>query len=135
MGCISSGRGGRAANIRVVDVKDAYEQLHDAFFLDVRERYEWDAGHVAGSVHIPLMELPHRFEEVPVDRTVIAVCQIGQRSELAANFLRERGYTAHNLEGGMARWQATGLPFEAESGTAGDVVNGYARDFNGLINP
>ena len=115
-----------------MDVKTAYEQMSDALFLDVRERYEWDAGHLAGSVHIPLMELPQRLNDVPSDRTVIAVCQIGQRSELAANFLREHGYTAHNLEGGLAQWLAAGLPLKDESG---QLVDGYARDFDGLINP
>ncbi|HWL66097.1 MAG TPA: rhodanese-like domain-containing protein [Actinomycetota bacterium] len=117
-----------------MDVQTAFEQRSTVLFLDVRERYEWDAGHVADSIHIPLMELPQRVAEVPDTRKVIVVCQVGQRSELAAKFLRDQGYEAHNLEGGLARWQAAGLPFESAGGK-GEVVDGYARDFDGLINP
>lgn len=129
------GAGTERLTSSAMDVQTAHGRLADAFFLDVRERYEWDAGHVEGSTHIPLMELPERLNEVPTDRTVIVVCQIGQRSALAANFLNENGYTAHNLEGGLALWQASGLPFEDASGDGGKVVDGRARDFNGLIDP
>jgi len=82
----------------------AQKHLGDALFLDVRESYEFDAGHIEGSIHIPLMQLPERFAELPKDRTVIAVCQIGQRSELAAHFLTEQGFDAHNLEAGIAKF-------------------------------
>lgn len=105
--------GGLAVASLAVDVATASAQADSVVLVDVRELYEWDAGHISGSVHIPLMDLRQRFEELPRDRTVVAVCQIGQRSDLAARFLTEQGFDAHNLEGGMAKWQAAGLPFEA----------------------
>ena len=114
-----------------MDVATASAQADSFLFVDVREPNEFDAGHIRGSVHIPLMELPQRFEELPRDRTVVAVCQVGQRSELAANFLVQQGFEAHNLEGGLAKWQAAGLPFEAEGDA--QVVDGFARDFDGLL--
>ena len=116
-----------------MDAKAAHAELGAALFLDVREPNEWEAGHLEGSVPIPLMQLPERFGELPKDRRVIAVCQIGQRSELAARFLCDQGYDAHNLEGGMAQWQALGLPFVAADDAEGQVVDGFARDFNGLL--
>ncbi len=116
-----------------MDAQDAFGRTSDATFLDVRERYEWEAGHIEGSLHIPIMELPARAQEVPNTGTIIVVCQIGQRSDLAARFLRENGYDAHNLEGGMSAWQAQGLPFVTAAGDSGDVVDGFARDFNGLL--
>ena len=117
-----------------MEAQAAFERLDDCVFLDVRERYEWDAGHIDGSIHIPITQLPARVNEVPTGHTVVCVCQIGQRSDLAARYLRENGYDAHNLEGGMAVWQASGLPFVAVRGDEGQVVDGHARDFNGLLN-
>ena len=115
-----------------MDARTAYARRDSIAFLDVRERYEWDAGHIEGSLHIPITQLPGRTGEVPSERTVVVVCQIGQRSELAARFLREHGYDAHNLEGGVTVWTAEGLPL-AGAGGPGEIVDGYARDFNGLL--
>ena len=116
-----------------MDAQTAFQRRDEVVFVDVREPYEWDAGHIDGSLHIPIMQIQERTDEVPSDRTIVVVCQIGQRSDLVARFLRDNGYEAHNLEGGMSVWQAQGLPFVTSGGTPGDIVDGYARDFNGLI--
>ena len=116
-----------------MDVNTASADQDVFQFVDVREEYEFNAGHIRGSMHIPLMDLPGRFDEIPRNRTVVAVCQIGQRSDLAARFLIEQGFDAHNLEGGLARWQAAGLPVDSPEGPAGRVVDGFARDFDGLL--
>lgn len=123
----------RGRNILSVDVNTASAEAESFIFVDVREGYEFDAGHIAGSIHIPMMELPHRFDEIPRDRPIVAVCQIGQRSELAANFLTQQGFEAHNLEGGMAKWVAAGFPSQSGEGSEGRVVDGWARDFDGLL--
>jgi rhodanese-related sulfurtransferase len=117
----------------VMDAQTAHQRAPEVFFLDVREPDEWNAGHIEEAVNIPLMELPSRWEELAKDKPVVAVCQVGQRSELAAGFLRENGFDAHNLEGGMAEWARLGLPFVAGAGDLGQVVDGYARDFNGFL--
>ena len=96
-------------------------------FIDVRKDYEFDAGHVDGAIHITLQELPARYVELERDRPVVVTCQIGQRSEIAARFLRDHGYDAHNLEGGLERWVKEGLPLAAGSGEAGAVVDGWAE--------
>ena len=116
-----------------MEARTAFEDRDRYVFLDVRERYEWDAGHIEGSIHIPITQVPGRMDEIPVDRTIVCVCQIGQRSGLVARYLTDNGYTAHNLEGGMTVWQSTGLPFVQTDGGTGDVVDGYARDFKGLL--
>jgi len=94
----------------------------DLHVLDVREPDEWQAGHVAGAQHIPLGELRERLSEVPKDRTVLAVCRSGSRSEAATRGLRTLGYTVENLEGGMTAWKRAGLPLEAEGGGPGRVI-------------
>ena len=116
-----------------MDAQTAFEQKDTYVFLDVREPYEWDAGHIDGAMHIPIAQIPARTDEVPTDRTIVVVCHVGQRSDLAARFLREHGYDAHNLEGGMSTWQAHGLPSVTSHGDGGNVVDGFARDFKGLL--
>src|SRR6185295_19112699 len=55
--------------------------------LDVRERTEWDAGHIPGSVHVPYHDL-HAFpDELDPGRTIAAICASGQRSAVAASLL------------------------------------------------
>jgi rhodanese-related sulfurtransferase len=78
----------------------------DAFILDVREPDEWLAGHVDGSLHIPMGQIPARFDEVPQDRRVVVVCRSGHRSARVTGYLRELGYDVVNLEGGLAAWEA-----------------------------
>jgi rhodanese-related sulfurtransferase len=101
-----------------------------ALFLDVREPYEWDAGHIAGAVHMPIGQVQRRYEELDRADEIVVVCQVGQRSELVASFLSAQGYTAHNLAGGLHEWTAAGMPLEATD-AGGRVIDGWARDIQG----
>ncbi|HKY50875.1 MAG TPA: rhodanese-like domain-containing protein [Candidatus Limnocylindria bacterium] len=94
-------------------------ELH---LLDVREDEEWTAGHIDGAQHIPLRELGDRLGELPTDRTIVAVCRSGQRSEAAVRGLRKLGYTAENLEGGVSAWDRAKLPLVDGRGGRGRVV-------------
>ena len=78
--------------------------------LDVREKEEWDLGHIDGSEFIPLGELHMRRTELDRAKKWVCVCHIGARSYYAAALLRQFGYDAASLEGGMVAWQANGLP-------------------------
>jgi rhodanese-related sulfurtransferase len=113
-----------------VDVREVNEHREEFTFLDVREWYEWEAGTIEGAVHIPIRTLTQRVEEVPQDQPVVVICQVGQRSALAADFLNRTGYEAHNLEGGVEAWMAEGLPLvsgEGGEGSEGKVVDGWAQ--------
>lgn len=118
-----------------LDPLQAKDLLPDALALDVREPYEYEAGHIEGSLHIPIGQIQTRWEELDKERPIVVVCQIGQRSDLVAGFLRENGYDAANLSGGLAAWTAAGLSLV--SGAApGGIVDGYARDITGnRLNP
>ena len=75
--------------------------------LDVRGPGEWDAGHIEGSVHIPLPELASRLNEVPAERELVVTCRSGYRSSIAASLLRARGFSAvTDLRGGFLAWDA-----------------------------
>lgn len=94
----------------------------DLHLLDVREPDEWQAGHIAGSQHIPLGQLRARIGEIPTDRTILTVCRHGNRSDAAARGLRTLGYTVENLDGGVTAWKQAGLPLEADGGGPGRVI-------------
>ena len=89
--------------------------------LDVRERVEWDRGHIEGAVHIPLTQLPERLAEVPSGRTVV-VCTVGGRSARAVAYLAQRGHDVANLAGGMLDWADAGRPMVSETGDPPQVV-------------
>jgi rhodanese-related sulfurtransferase len=90
--------------------------------LDVREDDEWAAGRIDGAQHIPLGELSARLGELPKDRTIVAVCRSGGRSEAAVRGLRKLGYEAENLEGGVNAWDRAKLPLVDSSGGRGRVI-------------
>jgi len=73
-----------------------------AYVIDVREKEEWDAGHIVGAKHIALSELRKRLDEIPKDQDVYLHCRSGQRSYNAVLALQNRGYTnVYNLSGGF----------------------------------
>jgi len=84
--------------------------------LDVREPIEWRHGRIEGAVHIPLTELPDRASELPVDQQLLVVCKVGARSSQATAFLREKGFEAVNLAGGLIDWAESGRAMVADSG-------------------
>ena len=84
--------------------------------LDVRTEQEWSAGHIAGSLNVPLNHLRDRMAELPADRPVVVHCEGGYRSAIAASLLAERGRAdVMDLVGGFKAWAASKLPFEAVS--------------------
>lgn len=94
------------------------EGLH---VLDVREQLEWDHGHIDGAIHIPMMDLPARLDEVPDGQTLV-VCKVGGRSAQAVAWLTMQGREAVNLDGGMLDWAGAGRPMVSEKGTPPQVV-------------
>ncbi|MBW4095472.1 MAG: rhodanese-like domain-containing protein [Acidobacteria bacterium] len=83
--------------------------------LDVREDYEWEEGHIAGALHIPLGDLPNRLEELDPDEDLHVICRSGGRSFRATAWLNANGYTAINVDGGMGAWQDAELPMVSEN--------------------
>lgn len=81
--------------------------------VDVREPGEFAAGHLRDAKNIPLGELSNRMGELDKfkSKSVIVVCQAGTRSARAVGQLKKAGFNeAFSLDGGVAAWQAQGLP-------------------------
>jgi molybdopterin/thiamine biosynthesis adenylyltransferase/rhodanese-related sulfurtransferase len=87
----------------------------EAAVVDVRERDEWEEGHLPRAVHIPRGYLESRIEGAVPDksRPVLLYCAGGNRSAFAAKTLEELGYeNVLSLAGGFTDWKRNGLPFE-----------------------
>jgi hydroxyacylglutathione hydrolase len=87
----------------------------DLTVLDVRRASEWARGHIAGSVHVPLHELPGRLRDLP-HRPLWVHCQGGYRASIAASLLQAAGHTVTAVDDGFARAASAGLPVEEAPG-------------------
>lgn len=99
------------------------EHLEQVQVVDCREPYEWVAGRIEGSIHLPLNTiLAGATGELDASKTTVVVCRSGSRSELATLMLQARGFEAHNLARGLEEWEAQGLPLSTPGGEPGRVV-------------
>jgi len=106
------------SRIQEIDIA-AYQRLRAAgeahVLIDTREDSEWVAGHAAGAIHLGKGIIERDIEaHVPQkDAKVVLYCGGGYRSALAADALRQMGYTnAISLDGGWRSYQHSGLPVE-----------------------
>ena len=84
--------------------------------IDVREPYEREAGHIAGTRHIALNELSSAAASLRQDGPVVFYCRVGSRSTMAAQALRAAGLEAYSMEGGLRRWVEEGRPLSPQDG-------------------
>jgi rhodanese-related sulfurtransferase len=92
----------------------------DAQVVDVREPYEREAGHVAGTQHVELTQLASAAETLDRDRPVIFQCRVGGRSLMAAQAFRRAGFDAYSMAGGLEQWAGEGRPLEPADGHVAD---------------
>jgi rhodanese-related sulfurtransferase len=93
---------------------DAFAAAHadGAVVIDVREPYEYAAGHVPGARLLPLAQLGLYANELPRNERVYVICATGNRSLAAAGFLARQGIDAISVAEGTSGWQATGRPVQ-----------------------
>ena len=84
----------------LMDVTCPEDVKEEDFVLDVRTPQEYAAGHIAGSVNIPLDELRERLGELPKDTAITVTCAVGLRGYIAARILVGHGFKALDLTGG-----------------------------------
>lgn len=98
-----------------ITVDELDELLHggQAHLLDVREDWEFRRGHVPGALHIPLGQLGQRFAELPQGERVVVICQSGNRSLAATDFLLTQGFIGSvSVAGGTSAWVRSGRRVE-----------------------
>lgn len=109
--------GNRLRGIQEVDSQGALQLINhkDALVLDVREKSEFDSGHILNAKLIPLGKLQERMGELEKQRNhpIVVVCRSGNRSLIATRMLNKQGFTqVYNLAGGVIAWQKANLPLE-----------------------
>jgi molybdopterin/thiamine biosynthesis adenylyltransferase/rhodanese-related sulfurtransferase len=98
--------------------------------IDVRERDEWEEGHLPGAVWVPRGFLESRIEQAVPDRDqpVVVYCAGGSRSAFAAKTLEELGYTnVSSLAGGFTEWKRAGFPYDLPRSLSPEQRSRYSR--------
>ena len=99
-------------SITVQAVKARLDAGEQTFILDVRETSEFDAGHIAGAVNIPIRTIAKTTEKLPVKNAmVVVVCRSGMRAAYVTMTLSMLGYTnMKDMAFGMREWEQAGYP-------------------------
>jgi sulfur-carrier protein adenylyltransferase/sulfurtransferase len=103
------------AEIDELSPGEAARRADNPLYVDVREREEWDEGHIPGAVHLPRNNLESRAEQAiqERDRPIVVYCSGGNRSVFAARTLEELGYEhVASLSGGFTDWKRNGFPVQ-----------------------
>lgn len=109
--------------VPAVSAGQARDWVRDgAQLIDVRENTEWNAGHAPQAVHIPSSQVSSRLNRVRKDKDVVVVCRSGSRSRAVTSMLRQQGYQAYTLKGGMRAWQSAEGQVLDRKGRPGRIV-------------
>lgn len=111
---------GGGSKVPSVNPPEAWERLSAEapapILIDVREAWEYNSGHAKGARNIPLSQLGKRVGEIARTREILLICQSGNRSVNAAQFLQQQGFSdVVNIRGGSTAWRMHGLPIEGGS--------------------
>jgi rhodanese-related sulfurtransferase len=92
--------------VTLTELKALLDSGADITLLDVREPWEHQTAHIAGSKHIPMGDIPARFnQELDPESHIVVVCHHGVRSLNVTVWLRQQGFEkVQSLRGGIDRW-------------------------------
>jgi hydroxyacylglutathione hydrolase len=101
--------------IERLPLSDLPERADAVQILDVRERSEWDAGHIPGSAFMPWHDIDRVPDGVDPARPVAVVCGSGERAAVAASLVQRYGaeHVIHVIDGGVPAWRDLGQPIES----------------------
>ena len=92
--------------ITVAELKALREGGSEFTLLDVRDPWEFETSQITGSTHMPMGDVPSRFQqELNPEDHIVVVCHHGVRSMNVTAWLRQQGFEkAQSLRGGIDRW-------------------------------
>jgi hydroxyacylglutathione hydrolase len=97
--------------LSVHQLKGMLDRREELLVLDTRGQDEWETGHIAGSLHVYVGYLEQRLAEVPRDRPIAVICNVGHRAGLGASILLRAEYPrVYNVLGSVKAWVAAGFP-------------------------
>ena len=91
-------------NISAVEFQRV-NQTEEVVLIDVREKDEYQSGHISGADNFPLSELGTTYAHLDKNQLYYVVSQAGGRSARACEFLEAQGFEVVNVTGGMNAWQ------------------------------
>jgi hydroxyacylglutathione hydrolase len=93
-----------------MDAKELRERLDEVLLIDVRQRSEWEEGHIPGAIHFEGGRTAWEDLPFPHDRPLAIQCSSGNRSMSISSVLRRRGYrNVIQVEGGIKKWEKNGF--------------------------
>ena len=103
---------GKVPELTAVDLKAQLDQPTAVQLIDVRSAGEYAAGHIAGALNVPINQLRSALPTLELDpqRPVVAICQTAHRSPPAVRVLKQAGFEARQLRGGMISWNRAEFP-------------------------
>lgn len=91
-------------NILPREVHEMRERNEKFFLLDCREPWEHQTANIEGATLIPMRQIPSSLGSIPRDEKIVVYCHGGVRSLDVASWLKEQGYNALSMNGGIDRW-------------------------------
>ncbi|HET6351288.1 MAG TPA: rhodanese-like domain-containing protein [Coriobacteriia bacterium] len=94
--------------VKKVSVDELAAKLAEGkqILVDVREPYEFAAGHVKGAVNVPLGTLASKLDRYDRHAEIFIMCHSGSRSASAASLMKKHGFeNAYSVSGGTAAWR------------------------------
>ncbi len=88
---------------------------NEAILVDIRDKKEFEAGHIVGALHIPQSKVAERKAELEKskDKIIIVADKIGQHASAVGKLLRQEGFDVRRIRGGMMEWKTRNLPLVA----------------------
>lgn len=103
---------GKVSQISREELQTQLRSKRPPQLVDVRSEGEYEQGHIRGARSVPIQRLSGQIKQMGLDpkRPVIAICKTAHRSVPAVRLLRQHGFDAHQLEGGMDAWRDAKFP-------------------------
>jgi len=101
--------------------------------LDVRTKYEFEEGHIAGAINIPVDDLRGRLNELDKNKTIVEYCRVGLRGYIADRLLTQNGFKVYNVTGGYL--SSTILDFNPDNPSSIDTFKNENSTSHVSIDP
>ncbi len=95
---------GKPASLTPYEVNEKIIRKEKIMLLDVRQVSEYEFAHIKDAKLMPLAQLLNRIKELDKNEEIIVYCHRGMRSHHAALFLKQKGFNAASMDGGIDRW-------------------------------
>jgi len=102
--------------VHSIKVKELRERLHEVTLVDVRNRSEWNDGHIPGANHFEGGRIAWEEFPFPMDKPLVIQCASGNRSMIAVSVLKRRGiHNVMQVDGGINQWKMHGFEIDRDN--------------------